>query len=166
MERLEQLLLELPHHGIQCFRFKDLVDPLKGDARRRWAILLARDDWKATVECSPDQVQVLRQVLPEQAVETRQSFEHLTRCVAASIERLDADLRTRGYLAALWGFLQLRTGDDTNAAGGCAQLQDEADEGQLSYRQLSQRLQIPRDRLPMLFATLQQLVARCRGRRC
>jgi len=135
LERLEQLLLELPRRGISCFRFKDLVDPMKNDARQRWAAFLAREDAAGMVESG--------------AVESRQSFEHLTRCVSASIARLEVDPRTRGYLAALWDFLQHQNGDGTP-------------EGSLSHRQLSQRLQIPRERIPMLFTALKQLVARCR----
>jgi hypothetical protein len=163
LERLEQLLLELPRRGIPCFRFKDLVDPLKIDARQRWATFLAREDSAGTVECAPDQVQVLRHVLPECTVESRQSFEYLTRCVSASIGRLEVDSRTRCYLAALWGFLQHQNGDaDPEKAGGSEPAWDEAEEAPLSHRQLSQRLQIPRERIPMLFTTLKQLVARCR----
>ncbi|HEX3553537.1 MAG TPA: hypothetical protein VIA62_09945 [Thermoanaerobaculia bacterium] len=163
LERLEQLLLELPRHGIHCFRFKDLVDPLKSDARQRWAAFLAREDSAGTVECAPDQIQVLRHVLPECAVESRQSFEHLTRCVSASVGRLEVDPRTRGYLAALWGYLQHRNGEShPQGASGGELADDETEDGLPSHRQLSQRLQIPRERIPTLFTTLKQLVTRCR----
>jgi len=163
LERLEQLLLELPRHGIPCFRFKDLVDPLKSDARRRWAAFLAREDAAGTVECARDQIQVLRHALPECAVESRQSFEHLTRSVSAAIDRLEVDPRTRGYLATLWSYLQHRNGGRPEGAESIASTEDETTaDGLPSYRQLSQRLQIPRERLPMLFTTLQQLVSRYR----
>lgn len=152
LERLEQLLLELPRHGVPCFRFKDLVDPLKSDARLRWAAFLAREDGEGKVEFSPDQIQVLRQVLPECAVESRQSFEHLTRWVSAAIDGLEIDSRTHSYLSALWEHLQLQHGS----------LDSGSEEGPLSHRQLGQRLQIPRERIPMLFTTLRQLVTRYR----
>jgi hypothetical protein len=154
--RLEQLLLELPRQGHSCFRFKDLVDPLKSDARQRWAAFLAREDSAGRVACSSDQIQVLRQVLPECAVESRQSLEHLIRCVSASIAHLEIDPRTRGYLAALWSYLHAKKNGDGEIA------QDETEDGPLSHRQLSERLQIPRERMPMLFTTLKQIVARCR----
>lgn len=144
LARLGELLLELPRHGIPCFRFRDLVDPLKIDARLRWAAFLAREEGDGRVECSPDQVQVLRQAVPECAVESRQSFAHLLRSVSAAIDGLDVDARTRGYLSALWGYLQLQN------------------ETPLSHRQLGQLLHIPRERIPALFATLRQLVTRCR----
>jgi hypothetical protein len=141
---LDQLLLGLPRQGISCFRFKDLVDPLKSDARQRWAAFLAREDSAGRVECAPDQIQVLRQVLPECTVESRQSFEHLVRCVSTSVDHLEVDPRTRGYIAALWSALQHQQ------------------EGPLSHRQLSQSLQIPRERIPGLFTILKQIVTRCR----
>jgi hypothetical protein len=159
--RLEQFLLELPRHGISCFRFKDLVDPLKTDARLRWAAFLAREESASTVECAQEQIQVLRHVLPECAVESRQSFEHLVRCVSTSIDRLAVDPRTRGYLRALWDYLRLQNEDRTPGQAAASE-SAEAEEGPLSYRQLSQRLQIPRERIPVLFTTLRQLVARYR----
>jgi hypothetical protein len=163
LERLGQLLLRLPDHGVRCFRFKDLVDPLKSDARLRWAAFLAREDAAGQVECSPDQIQVLRQVLPECAVESRQSFEYLIRSVSAAIDDLEVDSRTRRYLAALWDYLQFRHGDRaTGSTRGDELLGDDTDGDLLSHRQLSQRLGIPRERIPLLFTTLRQLVIRCR----
>jgi hypothetical protein len=163
LDRLAQLLLGLPRHGIHCFRVKDLVEPLKSDARQRWAAFLARDDSAGAVQGAPNEVQVLQRALPECAVETRQSFEHLIRCVSAAIDRVDADPRTRGYLAVLWAHLQRQYGDgDPGEAGGGEPGRDDGGESPLSHRQLSQRLQIPRVRIPMLFATLKQVVTRCR----
>jgi len=150
LERLVQLLLDLPRHGVHLFRFKDLVDPLKSDARLRWAAFLAREDCEGRVECSPDQIQVLRQVVPEHAAESRQSFEHLTRWVSAAIGGLEIDARTHGYLATLWEHLQLHHGSPGS----------ESEQGPLSHRQLGQLLHIPRERIPMLFTTLRQLVTR------
>jgi hypothetical protein len=160
LERLDQLLLGLPRQGISCFRFKDLVDPLKSDARQRWAAFLAREDSAGRVECAPDQIQVLRQVLPECTVESRQSFEHLVRCVSTSIDHLEVDPRTRGYMVALWTYLQ--PGHGAAKAEKAGEPADETEEGPLSHRQLSQRLQIPRERIPVLFTILKQIVARCR----
>jgi hypothetical protein len=164
LARLDRLLLELPKHGIHCFRFRDLVDPLKNDARQRWAAFLAREDSAGTVECAPDQIKVQRQALPDSAAESRQSLEHLSRCVSASIDRLEVDPRTRGYLASIWSYLRQHYGGATagELADAKAGHDDETEDGLPSNRQLSQRLQIPRERLPKLRATLQQLVAKCR----
>ena len=93
---------------------------------------------------------------PESAVESLQSFEHLTHCVAAIIPCVEADSRTRGQLSTLWQYLRRKNerGDEPD--------QEAAEEAHPSYRQLSQRLGIPRQRFPLLFATLRQLVSRCR----
>jgi len=163
MARLNRLLLELPQHGIRCFRFKDLIDPLKNDARRRWAVFLAREGAPGAVEYAPDQIKVLHQVLPDSAAEEQQSLEHLARSISTAIDRIDVDPRTRSYLTSLWNYLVQHHGGVT--ADGLAAAQSAHDEdtedGLPSHRQLSQRLQIPRERFPALFSRLRQLVARC-----
>lgn len=163
LARLDRLILALPKDGVHCFRFKDLVDPLKNDARRRWAVFLAREEASGAVEYAPDQIKVLRQVLPDSAAEARQSFEHLARGVSATIARLDVDPRTRGYLASLWSYLVEHHGGITTDGLTAAQSahDEETEDGLPSHRQLSQRLQIPRERFPALFGRLRQLVAQC-----
>jgi hypothetical protein len=160
---LRQLAAELPQHGIHSFRFKDLVDPLKSDARLRWASLLAGEGGTAAGKRPCEADRLPPPVLPECTFECRQSYRHLVACVSASI-RMQADPRGRAYLTALWDHLQAQHGDDGEALGG--RPADPIEEGRLSHRQLAQRLQIPRERLPMLFASLRQLVAHCliRGR--
>jgi hypothetical protein len=148
VQQLRDLLLELPRRGIEVFRFKDLLDPLKRDARGRWAALLGEEE-KGSVALSPDAVQVSSPVPPGSAVESRQSFEHLTRSVSTSIERLEADSRTRTQLTALWHYLWRQHGEE-----------EEAGKRPPSYRQLGQHLNIPRERLPGLFTLLRQLVQR------
>lgn len=161
--RLDRLILELPQHGIRCFRFKDLVDPLKNDARRRWAVLLAREEEPGAVEYAPGQIKVLRQVLPDSASEARQSIEHLARGVSTAIAHLDVDPRTRGYLSSLWSYLVEHHGGVTTEGLAAAQSahDEETEDGLPSHRQLSQRLQIPRERFPALFVRLRQLVGQC-----
>lgn len=130
--RLRELLLELPQCGIEAFRFKDLLDPLKRDARERWAALQAP-------------------ALPGSADDSRQSLEELTRCVSTSIDRMEADARTRTQLRTLWRYLWRQHGEEGQEEGG---------RNESSYRQLGQRLKIPRERLPVLFSLLRQLVPR------
>jgi hypothetical protein len=165
LARLDRLLLELPGDGVLCFRFRDLLDPLKHDARRRWAELLAREGASGTVEQTPDRIGVQRQALPDSAVESRQSLERLARCVSAAIDRAALERRARGYLASLWSYLVQHHGGVP--AEGLAEAQsaedEETEDGLPSHRQLSQRLQIPRERLPALFAELRRLVAACQA---
>lgn len=158
--RLEELLLKLPQQGISCFRFKDLVDPLKNDARQRWAAFLAREDSARTGRTLPDHVQPHPQVLPDCSIEAQQSFEYLIYYVSESIRCLEIDARTRGYLGALWSFLQLQSMEvNPEKAGGSERSRIETEEGPLSHRELSQRLHIPRERMPMLFAILKQIIS-------
>ena len=159
VQQLREHILELPELGIEAFRFKDLLDPLKKDARRRWAALLGGEE-KVSVASTPGAVQFPAPVLPGSAVESRQSFEDLTRCVSASIEGMEADARTRTQLSTLWHYLGRKHGDE-EAGPGEPDLET-AGECLPSYRKLGQSLNIPRERLPVLFTLLQRLVARYR----
>jgi hypothetical protein len=147
VRRLRERLLELPERGIEAFRFKDLLDPLKRDARGRWAALLGEGE-KGSFASSSDALQAPAPIPPESTDDSGQSFEHLARCVSTSINSMEADSRTRTQLRTLWQYLWRQHGEEG------------AGERQPSYRQLGQRLNIPRERLPVLFALLRQLVPR------
>jgi hypothetical protein len=157
VRQLQRLVLELSQRGIEAFRFKDLLDPLKKDARGRWAALLGEGE-KGAVAISSDAVQVPAPV-PASTVESRLSFEHLTRCISTSIDRMEADPRTRNQLTTLWHYLWRQHGEGEEA-GGDPSSPGTAEESLPSYRQLGQRLNIPRERLPVLFSLLRQLVPR------
>jgi hypothetical protein len=149
VRRLQELLLELPGCGIEIFRFKDLLDPLKRDARGRWAALLGEGEQEAG--------QVL--VPPGSTAESQQSFEDLTRCISTSIDGLEADSRTRAQLKTLWIYLWRQHGEEGQEAGR-GEPDPRTGKRLPSFRQLGQRLSIPRERLPVLFALLRQLVRR------
>jgi hypothetical protein len=145
VRQLRERILELPRRGVEAFRFKDLLDPLKKDARGRWAAILGEGEEAAM---APAAAQVPAPVIPESTVESRQSFEYLTRHVSTSIDRMEADPRTLTQLMTLWHYLGRQHGEGQEA------------ERLPSYRQLGQRLNISRERLPVLFALLRQLVPR------
>jgi hypothetical protein len=151
VRQLRERLLELPQSGIEAFRFKDLLDPLKRDVRGRWAALLEEGE-EGSVSSSPDAVQGSQPALPGSNAESRQSFEDLTRSVSASIDGMEADPRTRTQLRTLWDYLWRQHGEEGQEAG--------AGKRPPSYRQLGQRLNISRERLPVLFALLRQLMPR------
>lgn len=148
LRQLRELVLELPRHGIEVFRFKDLLDPLKIDARARWATLLEEVGGA-----------------PEPAPDAAPSFDSLTRHVAASIARIE-EPRTRTQLSTLWHYLRRRsgggaeTGGLTGSPGGEPGVTMTLETSSPSYRQLGRRLNLPRERLPALFSLLRQLVAR------
>lgn len=148
IRQLRERILELPRLGIEAFRLKDLLDPLKRDARGRWAAILEEGE-EGPIATSSDAAQVPTPVLQGNTVESRESFKHLTRCVSTSIDCMEADSRTRTQLMALWHYLWRQHGDEGEEAVRPP-----------SYRQLGRRLNIPRERLPVLFALLRQLVPR------
>ena len=147
VEGLRHRVLDLAAQGVQAFRFKDLLDPLKNDARVRWA-LLANGTTRPAGRRSRPAEPAARDLLPEGVAESRQGLQFLTRCVSAAIRRLETDAPSRAHLSALWQFLRNEHADGERVP---------------SYRQLSRRLRIPRERLPMLFTALRQLAARCRA---
>lgn len=143
--RLLEHLRTLPRNGVRSFRFKKLIDPLKLDARARWARLLGADGPAQDLERG------LHRVL-EETYADRQSREHLARCVAASIHALELEPRTKAQLASLWEELCRAAAEDrAGPADG---------EGVPSQRKLAERLGIRRARLPELFDILRQLVLR------
>jgi hypothetical protein len=147
VRQLREYILDLPRHGIEAFQFKNLLDPLKRDARGRWAAILEEGETGSGAPSS-DAIQISTSVLPGNT-ESRESFKHLTRCVSTSIDRMEADSRTRTQLMTLWHYLWQQHGEEGSEVVRPP-----------SYRQLGQRLNIPRERLPVLFALLRQLVPR------
>jgi hypothetical protein len=174
-ERLSRCLSDLRRHGIQSFRFKDLIDPLKSDVRSRWAAFLRQTGQLGGTLPAFDAAgqgggpAVGR---PDLDLEERTSFSALARGVAAAVERFETDARTRAYLAKLWAFLSARAaqgGDGDGGSGGAAAddprgaARNASGEKALSHRKLARLLEIPRDRLPELHQTLGLLVQQCRA---
>lgn len=153
--QLRLLLRELERDGLASFRFRDILDPLKSDTRRRWAALL-EDTEEGGAKAVGSPVLESRSVAPETGVESRQSLEKLTRYVASALRGPSLDERTRDYLAALWRYLRLTAGADPETGGAGRLAADLEIEDTLSHRRIAQLLGIPRERLPRLFATLRQ----------
>ena len=147
---LRSLLSKLPAIGVAAFAFRQLIEPLKNDARARWSALLETEKGPTAIESDGELVTLVRQIQPDTGVEDRDSFEKLSICLAESLERLEAPIRTRSYLSTLWQYLRVF------AAGA-------AGDGMPSARELARHLGIPRDRLPGLLQTLGGLVRECRA---
>lgn len=165
-DRLRALLRDLWKAGYSSFRFRDVIDPLKNDTRMRWAARmedaaaeprgLASQAARAHGEAEP------RATLPELPIEERDNLAELAGRVAAAIEGLATDRRTRGYLATLWTFLHTQANADQEERPGRGAVVEDEEWGHLSHRKLAQLLGIPRERLPELFATLRKLVEESR----
>jgi len=151
--RLRGLLKGLAAQGVLSFRFRDLLDPLKSDTRRRWAALLEDGEEGASERA-------VRKVAPEVSVESKESLDKLTRYMSAAVSRMPMDARTRDYLAALWQYLRFQAGAG-EPSGSVEQLMGELGETErFSHRKISQVLGIPRERLPGLFSMLRQIATR------
>jgi len=146
---LQERLVELSSAGIDGFTFREVIEPLKHDARARWPALhgLTADEtaFEGDSEETPEAVPL---VAPDSGVEERESFERLAECVERRLERAAATPSAREYLATLWGFLRT----------WAAEIRTELP----SRRGLASRLEIPRNRMKGLFTTLGDLVESCR----
>jgi len=156
--KLRRLFREIEREGIATFRFRDLLDPLKSDTRRRWASLLDVAA-QGAVKAGGATVLETRGVAPETAVESRQSLERLDRHVSAALGGAAAlDPKTRDYLSTLWQYLRVSSGAAPQVHGTDRWAAELAADESLSHRRLSELLGIPRERLPGLFGILRRWV--------
>jgi hypothetical protein len=156
MARLERHLRGLAAEGIRAFRFRDLVDALRQDARARW-----RAVWIHSPEGIPPQIEkdgfaaVVRLIeLPGE--DERESLHTLLACLERSVEEVaEPPARSRDYLRRLLVFLKSHAADVSEEPGAPGK-------GLPSHRELGKLLAIPRERLPALFHTLLELAETCR----
>lgn len=166
-----ELAVRLPAlagEGVEVFRFRDLLGPLRAHLRETWAAMLwhAKGDLTPLddVETGPQAagggeddgedvgfVRVLRLYRPPPAPDRRaaerQSARRLTDCVSSAVEEAELDRRTHGYLETLWSFLRTCVSDDELVP---------------SQRRMSATLGIPRDRFRELLDQLGEMLHRCR----
>jgi hypothetical protein len=163
--RLAARLHGLCQEGIESFRFKDLLDPLKDGVRERWAAILAGDEQIETEQAEGTAARAWLE-RPGRLYEENERFRALVACVLEALERLQVPEKTRAYLSTLWQYLRFHCADPGDGKGA-----DEAGlpggrrvrPGRPSDRTLAELLRIPREQLPQLFATLGRLVEGCRA---
>lgn len=166
VRRLRERLPQLLEDGIEVFRFKDLVDPMKADVRARWSALLEKTE--RLVASTLREEGAARVELPDTSLEERELFRKLVACVLDEIDDLDVNDRTRSYLNRLWQFLRIHAADGAGRAAsrlGADVLSTSITDGEEppSQRKVSELLGIPRERLPDLYKTLGTLLERCRS---
>ncbi len=164
--KLEGLIVGLPGQGVEVFQFRDLIAPLKDDARARWnAIhLLDESDAKSMSDGDEESLAFVPSVGPDLDYETRQLFRELLECVAGRLRQLKTREKTKQYLDRLWCFLsqwaaESQTSTETMADGTPDPI---AAERLPPATKLSELLGIPRDRIPGLKSTLGRVVNACR----
>jgi hypothetical protein len=168
VRRLCALLPDLRRQGIDTFRFKELVDPLKADVRTRWAAMLDQSQGEAAPQIAEDQRRErVRLTRPDLRIEEQQLFRRLVDCVLTSLRRIEISEKTRGYLTTLWQFIRVQASDGETLGAPGSRLDRwlrEAEEGERpSLRRIAEELRIPRERLPGLYEILGDLLERCRA---
>ncbi len=134
--------------GVQ---FGDLATALKQRVRTAWA-----DRFLTSGLSAPGATLSVA----EEKRKARASLDRIAalgRCVTRTIEHSEQRRATRDYLVRLWQFLANFTAEDFLVP-------DSATDELPSYRQLSQLLGIPRERIPGLLKTLGQYLNQCRAR--
>jgi hypothetical protein len=157
--RLERHLQRLEAAGIRAFRFHDLVDALRQDARARWRAVWVHSPEGIPPRLEEDGLAAVARLVELPGEEERQSLHQLLACLERSIERIaEPPARSRDYLRRLLVFLKSHAADSADAP------EERGAPGRElpSYRQLAQLLAIPRERLPDLFRTLRDLAEACR----
>lgn len=147
---LQRRLQDLEGQGFEAIRFKDLVDPLKQDVRSRWAGLLEREVAEVETDEAARQLNAMAHLFrPDLRLEEREAFRALVCCISELLDRFEDGEVTRRHLERLWGFLRTWAGHGEEL------------EAFPSHRKLAGLLEIPRDRLPELFAVLQKAATEC-----
>ena len=165
-----QYLEGLAREGIECFRFKDMIDPFKGNVRLAWtARWLSSEGVWAFEDGSDDMAHLVQLVQPSSGFEERDLFEQLLECVAESLDKLQGRKKTRLYLERLWVFLRSHAAEEQPAPKQPVPNQPAPNQdlpwtdALPAQHQIAGLLDIPRYRLPELRATLGRLVDACRG---
>jgi hypothetical protein len=154
--RLERHLRGLAAEGIRAFRFHDLVDALRQDARARWRAVWVHSPEGIPPRLEEDGFAAVARLVELPGEDERESLQRLLACLERSVERVaEPPARSRDYLRRLLVFLKTHAADapEERVAPG---------KGLPSHRQLSRLLAIPRERLPDLFRTLLELAESCR----
>lgn len=162
VEELARRLAGLRKDGISCFRFGDLISPLRTDVRLRWAALLEPDEGETGDEEDARDFCRLQRTF-EPTFETRliaaDRFAKLIDCADEAIEMSPESGRTRDHLRKVLLFLRAFAADEGEAL---AEEGSRDDEDRLpSFRRLADHLGIDRERLKQLVGTLKGFLKLC-----
>lgn len=150
LARLRGHVAALGERDVEAFRFKDVIDPLKNDARLRWSAVWQHTGGETALEESAGELKMsVRLVDPDLGFEERQFFQKLLACVGESLDRLRESGTTKTYLSRLWVLQRSYAAEPDGQEPP-------------SGRKMAEMLDIPRYRLPGLHDTLGRLVEGCR----
>ncbi len=147
-EKLGSRLVELAGSGVESFRFKEVVDPLKSCVHK-WRDAVWEFEVVAGDEGDRDFVSIVHQVRPGAEYEERQFFDKLVECVSEALPRAVKTKKSGAQLEKYWNFLRSQVADDR------------ADQVP-SRRKIGQLLEIQRTRIPEFNEILRREIERCR----
>lgn len=153
---LERHFRGLAAEGIRAFRFHDLVDALRQDARARWRAVWVHSSEGIPPRLEEDGFAAVARLVELPGEDEYESLRKLLACLEQSVEQVaEPPARSRDYLRRLLVFLKTHAADPPEERGAPGK-------GLPSHRQLSRLLAIPRERLPDLFRMLLELAEACR----
>ncbi|MEE8523329.1 MAG: hypothetical protein V3T72_05310 [Thermoanaerobaculia bacterium] len=151
VERLCGCLARLAGQGIVVFRFKEVVDALKGGVRAHWCAVWQQGEGSMAIENSAqDFVHVVRLVRPDSGFEERQFFSKLIACVSEALPNTGKTRKTRRHLQRLWMFLRIHAAQPST-------------DRLPAQRKIGELLGIPRKRIPEFLEILGGVVERCQA---
>ncbi len=158
--RLEACIDGLRDQDVESFRFGDLMDCLRAQAREWFASAQHSSEGPSAREDTDDENPRLVPIAgPDTGIEGRDFLYKLRRCVIAGVEKLE-ETRTRGYLLKLWLFLHSWAAEsaETGETPGFDGLEGDK---LPSAKKLGEMIGVPRNRIPGLKETLTHLVRDC-----
>ncbi|MEM7585213.1 MAG: hypothetical protein AAF560_17620 [Acidobacteriota bacterium] len=122
---LQSLLAGLPPQGFQSFTYKQIIEPLKGEARARWGALLDQETGEPALETLDDGSSMAIRRAPSSAspdfeILERDRYAKLVECVSELIDRRTGGVDSAAkpsradsvshelYLSRLWELLHTR----------------------------------------------------------
>jgi len=163
-ELLAERITRLSDDDVEVFRFRELVEPLKAEARARWYAIRRDGEGEAVIEeGSGGMLSIIRLVQPHSELEQRESFEQLLACMEERLERLRAKEKMKEYLHRLWLFIRGWAAEPAPGSAGAGDPAGDRDDRFHADQKLGEWLGIPRHRIPSLKATLGNLLEACGG---
>lgn len=161
IEKFKTHLLALKGEGVIRFRCRQVVEPLKADARSRWATLWSHGDGSNLVGDEDRNPQYDVSTVGREA-DAKQRFMVLSQCVENSLKGYEGQERTRRHLLKFWDYLKDFAISDVDGENG--EVAWEAFRESLpSHRELHRQLGIPRERFPDLYETIKRATQGCLG---
>ncbi len=160
--KLREQLCELGAEGVETFRVRDLMGRFRREVRVAWAGLLEEDTAPWAIDEATRLGKIVALFLPGKERDEAEEFEALIVCVSDLVDRLDLTRPTREHLETLWGYLQSQSRGELDSPDFVDDREAPA-QPMPSRRGLAKVLDIPRNKIGSLFATLAEQVEKCRS---